>query len=229
MINCLILDDEPLALELLETYIRKIGTLNLVASCTEPFVAMDRINQNQVDLLFIDIRMPDINGIDFVGSLSKKPEIIFTTAHEEYALSGFEVNALDYLLKPFSFERFVTSVNRAAEIIENKKRTPGTGRDYFFINASHKIHKVSYSDIVYLEGLKDYTKVHLASTSAPLLILQTLKYFEEFLPKHEFIRIHRSYIVPISRLLTITKKFVTLPAVTLPVGDNYREKLLKHL
>ena len=228
MINCLLLDDEPLALELLETYTKKIAILNLVASCNEPFVAMNYLNNHQIDLLFVDIQMPDIDGINFVMSLPKKPEIIFTSAFEHYAISGFEVNAIDYLLKPFSFERFVTSVNRANELIETKRRGSGNSRNFFFINGSHKIHKITYADIVYLEGLKDYTKIHLTS-SPPLLILQTLKYFEESLPKNEFVRIHRSYIVPISRLETITKKTVTICSHTLPVGDNYRDRFLLHL
>ncbi len=220
------MDDEPLALELLETYINKISSLNLVARCSEPFAAMDFINHHPIDLLFIDIQMPDINGINFVSSLSSKPQVIFTTAFEEYAVSGFELNAIDYLLKPFSFERFVASINRARELIELKRRNLINTRDYFFINASHKIHKVSYNDILYLEGLKDYTKIHLASSPSPLLILQTLKYFEDCLPGKQFVRIHRSFIVPISKLETITKKAVTIGSNSLPVGDIYRERFM---
>ena len=224
MINCLIVDDEPLALDLLESYISKISFLNLIAKCNEPLLSMDYFDRHQIDLLFIDIHMPDISGINFVKALNKKPETIFTTAHADYALAGYELNAVDYLLKPFSFERFVSAVNRAKDLIDYKNLKVGNSKDYFFINASHKIHKILYKDIVYLEGLKDYTKIHLANTSAPLLILQNLKYFEDFLPKNEFIRIHRSYIVPIGKLNTITKKGVTIEQNYLPVGENYRSR-----
>jgi two-component system, LytTR family, response regulator len=223
MINCLIIDDEPLALDLLESYIKKISSLNLVDKCSESLVAMQYFDKHQVDLLFIDIQMPDLSGVDFIRALQNKPEVIFTTAFAEYALAGFELNAVDYLLKPFSFERFIASVNRAKDIIEYKSNKAGNGKDYFFIGAAHKIHKVFYRDILFLEGLKDYTKIHLLG-KPPLLILQNLKYFEVFLPKKDFIRIHRSYIVSIQKLTTITKKIVTIENSTLPVGDNYRDR-----
>jgi len=224
MINCLIIDDEPLAIDLLESYISKVSTLNLVAKCSEPLASLDHFDKHQIDLLFIDIQMPDISGIDFFKTLHKKPEVIFTTAFAEYALTGFELNAIDYLLKPFSFERFVSAVNRAKDFIDYKNNKTSNSRDYFFINAAHKIHKIFYNDILYLEGLKDYTKLHLAGSTAPLLILQNLKYFEDFLPKNEFVRIHRSYIVPIGKLSILTKKTVTIEHNTIPVGDNYRDR-----
>jgi len=224
MINCLIIDDEPLAIDLLESYISKVSTLNLVAKCSEPLASLDHFDKHQIDLLFIDIQMPDISGIDFFKTLHKKPEVIFTTAFAEYALTGFELNAIDYLLKPFSFERFVSAVNRAKDFIDYKNNKTSNSRDYFFINAAHKIHKIFYNDILHLEGLKDYTKLHLAGATAPLLILQNLKYFEDFLPKNEFVRIHRSYIVPSGKLNILTKKTVTIEHNTIPVGDNYRDK-----
>jgi len=224
MINCLIIDDEPLAIDLLESYISKVSTLNLVAKCSEPLASLDHFDKHQIDLLFIDIQMPDISGIDFFKTLHRKPEVIFTTAFAEYALTGFELNAIDYLLKPFSFERFVSAVNRAKDFIDYKNNKTSNSRDYFFINAAHKIHKIFYNDILYLEGLKDYTKLHLAGSTAPLLILQNLKYFEDFLPKNEFVRIHRSYIVPIGKLSILTKKTVTIEHNTIPVGDNYRDR-----
>lgn len=224
MINCLIIDDEPLALDLLESYIRKIPSLNLVGRCSEPLVAMQYFDKYPIDLLFIDIQMPDISGIDFTRTLNNKPEVIFTTAFAEYALAGFELNAVDYLLKPFSFERFFVAVNRAKDVIEYKLNKSGNARDYFFIGASHKIYKIFYRDILFLEGLKDYTKIHLLGKSTPLLILQNLKYFEDSLPKNDFIRIHRSYIVSIEKLTTITKKVVTIENNSLPVGENYRDR-----
>jgi DNA-binding LytR/AlgR family response regulator len=209
----------------MESYISKISFLHLVSKCNEPLLALPYLDLNAIDLLFLDIQMPDISGTDFYRTLHKKPEVIFTTAHTEYALQGFELNAIDYLLKPVSFERFVASVNRAKDFIEYKHNKTSGNKDYFFINASHKLHKVFYNNIRYLEGLKDYTKIHLEGTTIPLLILQNLKYFEDSLPKNEFVRIHRSYIVPISKLNTVTKKLLTIGSSSLPVSDNYRDKL----
>ncbi|HEV7621353.1 MAG TPA: response regulator, partial [Flavisolibacter sp.] len=151
MINCLIIDDEPLGLEILENYISKIPFLKLVGKFNEPLLALSYLNEHAVDLLFLDIQMPDISGTDFYKAIIKKPEVIFTTAHTEYALQGFELNAMDYILKPISFERFVTTVNRSREYIEYKKNRSANDKEYFFINASHKIHKIFYKDIMYLE------------------------------------------------------------------------------
>lgn len=221
----MIIDDEPLALDLLESYIGKISFLNLAAKCNEPLSALHHFNNQQIDLLFIDIQMPDINGINFFRSLPTKPEVIFTTAHPEYALEGFNLNAIDYLLKPISFERFVFAVNKAKDYFELKNSKQSSSKEYFFINASHKIHKLFYKDILYLEGLKDYTKIHLSTSPNPLLILQNLKFFEDSLPKTEFVRVHRSYIVAMDKLNTVTKKIVAIGSRDIPVSDNYRDKL----
>ena len=229
MINCLVIDDEPLGLDILNAYISKISFLNLVAKFNEPLLALPYLDEHSIDLLFLDIQMPDITGTDFYKTLKKKPEAIFTTAHTEYALQGFELNAIDYLLKPISFERFVKAVNRAKDYIEFKSNKSTGNKDYFFINAAHKIHKIFYRDILYMEGLKDYTKIHLAGTQNPLLILQNLKYFEDSLPKNDFIRVHRSYIVSINKLNTITRKLVTIGASSMPVSDNYRDGLFSLL
>jgi two-component system, LytTR family, response regulator len=223
--NCLVIDDEPLALDLMETFISKIPFLNLVAKCNEPLLALPHLNQNNIDLLFLDIQMPDISGIEFFKTLSHKPEVIFTTAFSEYAIEGFELDAVDYLLKPISFERFVMAVNRAKDYIDFKNNKTTGNKEYFFINASHKIHKIFYKDILYLEGLKDYTKIYLAGVQNPFLILQNMKYFEDFLPKNEFVRIHRSYMVAIDKLNTVTKKAVTIGNHTVPVSDHYRDRL----
>jgi len=220
-----LIDDEPLALNLLEDYVSKIPYLKLAGKSDEPLKALSFLQSQNVDLLFLDIKMPDISGIDFFKSLPYKPEVIFTTAHSEFAMDGFEVNAMDYLLKPISFEKFVTACNRVKDYLETKNLNNQKDRDYFFINVTHKLHKIFYSDILYLEGFKDYTKIYLASSSSPLLVLHNLKYFEELLQKNHFIRIHRSYIVPIRMLNTISRKSVTIGNKTLPVSDNYRGNL----
>ncbi len=223
MINCILIDDEPLALQLLEDFVNKTPYLKLAGKFEEPLQALPLLKSMEVDLLFLDIKMPDISGIDFFKSLPTKPEVIFTTAYSEFAIDGFELKAMDYLLKPISFEKFLSACNRAKEYLELKNNKSLKDKDYFFINASHKLHKVFYDDILYLEGFKDYTKIHLASTAAPLIILHNLKYFEDLLDQHEFIRIHRSYIVSIRKVATASRKTVTIQTKELPVSDNYRD------
>lgn len=223
MINCIIIDDEPLAIQLLEDFVTKTPYLRLVGKFEEPLQALAAMEKEQVDLLFLDIKMPDISGIDFYRSLSHKPELIFTTAYSEYAIDGFELKAMDYLLKPISFEKFITACNRVRDFIQSKQGRERREKDFFFINASHKMHKVFYEDILYLEGYKDYTKIHLASTASPLLVLYNLKYFEDLLEQQEFVRIHRSYIVSLRKLNTISRKVVSIGALQLPVSDNYRQ------
>lgn len=224
MINCLLIDDEPLALKILEDFLEKIPFMNLTGKYEEPLKALPVIESGSVDLLFLDIRMPDISGIDFFKSLTRKPEVIFTTAFGEYALTGFELNALSYLLKPISFDRFLQVCSRAKEFIESKKSKSIPVKDYFFINASHKLHKLFYSDILYLEGFKDYTKIHLKNNLTPLLVLYNLKYFETLLQETEFVRVHRSFIVPVRMLNTISRKSVTIGNKNIPVSDNYRDR-----
>jgi len=225
VINCLLIDDEPLALQLLEDHVRKIPYLKLAGRFEEPLQALPLLESQQVDLLFLDIKMPDISGIDFFRSLAHKPEVIFTTAYSEFAIDGFELKAIDYLLKPVSFEKFIAACNRVKEYTELKNNKGVAKRDYFFINVSHKLHKLFYDDILYLEGYKDYTKVYLKTATSPLLILHNLKYFEDLFDENEFSRIHRSYIVPIRKINTVSRKSVTIGNQTLPVSDNYRDKL----
>ncbi len=167
--------------------------------------------------------MPDISGIDFYRSLPYKPEVIFTTAYSEFAINGFELKAMDYLLKPISYEKFLTACNRVNDFLAARQLKEKKEKDYFFINVSHKMHKIFFDDILYLEGYKDYTKVHLSGSPNPLLILHNLKYFEDLLEDKEFIRIHRSYIVSLRKLNTISRKAVSIGNLQLPVSDNYRD------
>jgi DNA-binding LytR/AlgR family response regulator len=186
--------------------------------------ALPLIESQQIDLLFLDIKMPDITGIEFFKSLIHKPEVIFTTAYSEFAIDGFELKAMNYLLKPVSFEKFITAFNRVKEYVEFKNNKEIKSRDYFFINVPHKLHKLFYNDILYLEGYKDYTKIYLSNAASPLLILHSLKYFEDLLNQNEFIRIHRSYIIFIRKVNTVSRKSVTIQNNALPVSDNYRDK-----
>ena len=222
MLNCLLIDDEPLALQILGDFVNKTPYLKLVGKFEDPLQSLSLFESQKIDLLFLDIKMPDISGIDFYRSLVNKPEVIFTTAYSEYAIDGFELKAMDYLVKPISFEKFITACNRVKDFIEIKNQKD-KGKEFFFINVSHKMHKIFYDDILYLEGYKDYTKVHLINSPNPLLILHNLKYFEDLLDKKQFIRIHRSYMVSLRKINTASRKSVTINNNSLPVSDNYRD------
>jgi DNA-binding LytR/AlgR family response regulator len=222
MLNCLLIDDEPLALQILGDFVNKTPYLKLIGKFEDPLQSLSLFESQKIDLLFLDIKMPDISGIDFYKSLVNKPEVIFTTAYSEYAIDGFELKAMDYLVKPISFEKFITACNRVKDFIEIKNQKD-KGKEFFFINVSHKMHKIFYDDILYLEGYKDYTKVHLISSPNPLLILHNLKYFEDLLDKKQFIRIHRSYMVSLRKINTASRKSVTINNNSLPVSDNYRD------
>lgn len=237
MINVIIVDDEPLAQDVLETYIEKVPELHLVKKCGNAFEANEVLKNNQVDLMFLDIQMPQLTGIDFLKTLSKPPLVIFTTAYPNYAIEGFELNALDYLLKPISAERFMKAVNKATEQIElQRKESPSnTGQtpeedspDYIFVKADKKLVKINFDEIIYIEGLKDYVIIRLENTR--VITLQTMKSLEDKLPMAMFKRIHRSYIVNINKISAIVGNMVEVmekgQAKHLPVGKNYRDELL---
>jgi Response regulator of the LytR/AlgR family len=225
-VNCLIIDDEPWALDLMEDFISKVPYLHLAGRCEGPVAAFPYFEKDEIDLVFLDIRMPDLSGTQFLKTLNKKPAVIFVTAHNEFAVEGFELDAIDYLLKPVSFDRFMAAVNKACEYISIRKSKNQIRKDDFlFIKTSHKIQKIFYSDILYMEGLKDYTKIHLADSKKPFVTLQSLKYFESRLPRDEFIRIHRSYIISLRRVDTVSRKAVLLGDTELPCSEHYRDLL----
>ena len=226
-INCLIIDDEPWALDLMEDFIQKIPYLKLVARCEGPMAARPYFDKEEIDLVFLDIRMPDLSGIQFLKTLPRKPSVIFVTAYNEFAVEGFEMDAIDYLLKPVPFDRFVGAVSKAYEYISYRKnnRQVNANEDFIFIKTSHKIQKIFYEDIIYLEGLKDYTRIHLSGSRKPIVTLQSLKYFESRLPSTNFIRIHRSYIVSLRKLDTVSRKTVFLGETELPCSEHYRNIL----
>ncbi|MEL6864083.1 MAG: LytTR family DNA-binding domain-containing protein [Bacteroidota bacterium] len=235
MINVIIVDDEPLALDVLETYIEKIPELHLVQRCTNALEANEALKSHDIDLMFLDIQMPQLTGIDFLRTLSKPPLVIFTTAYANYAIEGFELNAIDYLLKPISLERFMKAVNKAEEQIELQRKdspAPGTGSedgaDFFFVKADKKLVKVKYEDIIYIEGLKDYVIIRM--DTGRVITLQTMKSLEDKLPRQAFKRIHRSYIVNIDKINAVVGNMIEITeknqAKHLPIGKNYREELL---
>jgi DNA-binding LytR/AlgR family response regulator len=231
MIRVLAIDDEPLALQQLAAYIRKIPYLELVAECQSALEAKEILNQENIDAIFCDINMPDLNGMDFVKSLQMPPLIVFTTAYSEYAVEGFKVDAVDYLLKPFGLDDFRRAANR---IQERLSATPKTAAeeptdDTIFIKTDYRVVKIAISDIRYVEGMSEYLKIHLDSQPKPVVTLLSMKKMEEYLPSH-FMRIHRSYIINLKKIQEVNKNRVIMDADTyLPIGDNYKETFNNYL
>ena len=230
--RALIAEDEPLLAAALEQELaRAWPELAIAVRVGDGLSAVRQALALLPDILFLDIRMPGRSGLEAALELADAwpqgqplPALVFVTAYDQYAVQAFEAQAVDYLLKPVSFEKFVAATNRVREFLENKHPRYQPGEEYFFMNVAHKLHKIFYHDILFLEGYKDYTKLHLAGSSSPLLVLHNLKYFEDLLNPQEFIRIHRSYIVPIRRVNTVARKTVTILTHQLPVSDNYRER-----
>jgi two-component system LytT family response regulator len=229
MLRCIAVDDEPLALELLEDNISKVPYLQLVAKCSDAMEAMKILQKETVDLIFLDIQMPGLTGLQFIQTMANKPMIILITAYEKYALQGFNLDVTDYLVKPVSLDRFVKACNKALELHQLKNR-PVTNSvplvalpDYFFVNVDYSLLKISFSDIVWIEGLKDYVKIHLKSTSKSVITRISMKSIEEQLPSLKFLRIHKSYIVSVEQITAVRKNSIFIKEMELPVGDNYRE------
>ena len=231
--QCLIIDDEPLAIELLEDFVSKVSFLNLVKSCSSGFEAMKEIQSNKIDLIFSDIEMPDFTGIDFVRSLQQKPLVIFTTAYSHYAVEGFNLNAVDYLVKPIPFHRFIKAVNRAEELFNLKVESEAPVQsklqitDFIFVKSEYENLKVDLNTIRYVEGLKDYIKIYTTNPK-PILTLTSLKAFEERLPDN-FIRVHRSYIVSLNHINSVQRNRIVIDKMYIPIGQNYKEAFTKKI
>lgn len=234
MIKAIIVDDEPLALEVLETYIHQIPDIHLVKKCENAFEANEALKSNDIDLMFLDIQMPQLSGVDFLKTLAKPPYVIFTTAYPDYAVEGFELNAVDYLLKPISIERFLKAVNKVSEKLASRKMELESvqhenGDDFFFVKADKKLVKINFEDILYIEGLKDY--VIIRQETGRVITLQTMKSLEDRLPATKFKRVHRSFIVNIKKITAILGNMVELMEAgkvkQLPIGKNYRDELLE--
>ena len=234
MIRCLAIDDEPLALQQLVTYIGKIPFLELAAQCQSALEARKFLEQETVDAIFCDINMPDLNGMDFVKSLQYPPMIVFTTAYSEYAVEGFKVNAVDYLLKPFGLQDFQRAANRIRERLDTTTRLPqqggvGDGSDTIFVKTEYRIVKVTIADIRYIEGMSEYLKIYIEGESKPIITLLSMKKITEHLPD-TFMRIHRSYIVNLTKIQEVNKNRIIMDADTyLPIGDLYKESFQNYL
>ena len=240
MMNCLILDDEPLAQKILEDYISNIPFLALQGKCSSAFEAYDVLRKTKVDLIFLDIQMPNVSGIDFINSLSVKPMFIISTAFSEYALDGFNLNAIDYLLKPIPFDRFLKAVNKAHEyhlLTTNSQAAPipapipaqpvaapePSTHPFLLVKADYQTIKVDYSSITYIEGLKDYVKIFTAKDAKPIITHLNIKMIGDKLPASQFVRVHKSYIVSISKINSVTKNRIVIGEKWIPIGENFKE------
>ena len=224
-VNCLVVDDEELARTLLENYISRLPHLNLVEKCVNPLDALKALEENDIDLIFLDIQMPEMSGIDFLKSLHKKPKVIFTTAYSDYAIEGYQLDVVDYLLKPFSFERFLQAVNKAVDLISSTSNP--LEKDYLLVKSEHKVHKIKYEDIRYIQSMREYVAYFLPK--GKILALNSLKRLETELPSDQFIRIHKSYIIPIQKVTTLEGNMVHIGNEKLPIGNLYKEEVLKRI
>ena len=232
MIKCLVIDDEPLALQQLASYVEKIPYFTLVAQCHGAVEAREIIDMERVDAIFVDINMPDINGMDFVKQLSAPPIVVFTTAYSEYAVDGYKVDAVDYLLKPFGlddFKRAATKVKKRYELENNAAaQQPADDDDSIFLKTEHRVIRANIADIRYVEGMSEYLKIYI-EWQRPIIMLLSMKKLEERLPSY-FMRIHRSYIVNMKKVSEVSKSRVAIDADTvLPVGDIYKDALMQYL
>lgn len=228
-LSCLIIDDEPLALSIIEGYVNKTPFLELKGKCSSAFEAMELMNAGPVDLLFLDIQMPDLDGMEFSRTLKNGPRIIFTTAFQEYAVSGFKVDAVDYLLKPVNYEEFLHAANKAKEWYQVRTGAEPKPEDsYLFVKSEYKQVKIDLNRVLFFEGLKDYVKIYLEDTEKPVLSLMSLKSLEEHIPQ-KFMRIHRSFIVNLDKIETIERTQIVIGKKYMTIADQYKSKFMEYL
>jgi DNA-binding LytR/AlgR family response regulator len=226
------IDDEPLALKLVSDYISKTPFLEMSGAFDNPLDAIDFLSDHVVDLIFVDIQMPDLTGIEFARSLEDAPKIVFTTAYEKYALEGYKLNAIDYLLKPFSYEEFLKAAGKARKQVEleiNSLPTIEANNQFLFLKSEYKIRRINFNDILYIEGLKDYIKVYTTTDDKPVMSLNSVKSLELKLPEDKFMRVHRSFIVNLDKIDTIERSRIIFGKVYIPVSDQYKEKFQEYL
>jgi len=231
-IKCITVDDEPLALSKMASYISRTPFLELTGACRSGYEANELVSKSRVDLMFVDINMPDINGLDFVRTLHTKPQIIFTTAFSEYAIEGFKLDAIDYLLKPIGYNEFLKAANKARSYFETfviDQKKDAESKDYLFVKSDYKMARISVKDIIYIEGMREYVRIHLDS-GKPLMPLISLKLLEEQLPSDRFMRVHRSYIVNLEKIISIEHSRILFEGkVYIPVSEQYKDVFLKYL
>ena len=230
ILTCAIIDDEPWAAELLESYAKKTPELHLVGVYGSAVEAMKELRNNPVDLLFLDIQMPELSGMEFAGILPKKTKVIFTTAFDRYAIDGYKVNAVDYLLKPISYDSFVLSVNRVLERCRDVDRQDVMSADGFvYVKSEYKLVKINFDDILYIEGVKDYIKIYFRDRRKPVMSLMNMKKLEDYLPKSQFMRVHRSFIVNMSVADMIDRGRIVAGDTFIPVSESYKEQVQEYI
>ena len=231
MMKCIAVDDEKLVLDLLEDDIKRVPFLQLVQRCRNAMEAAEVLRRESVDLIFLDIQMPGLNGLKFVESLTAKPMIIFITAYKEHALEGFNLAAIDYLLKPVSFERFLKACNKAYDyyLLQQKPSSSNTDPGYFFVFVEYNQVKVVIADILYIEGMKDYVKIFLESADRPVITRMSMKSLEDKLSPHRFVRTHKSFIVSVDKIISVKRDLISLGKTELPLSENYKPALDKLL
>ncbi|MFP9114100.1 LytR/AlgR family response regulator transcription factor [Flavobacterium sp. RHBU_3] len=226
MIKAIAIDDEPLALKVISHFCSNVDYIELCKTFTKTDEALAYLEKNQIDLLFLDIQMPGRNGLDFYKMLKPETMVIFTTAYSEYAVEGFNVNAIDYLLKPFSQERFITATDKASKEYRNRKESKGAD-NHLLLRADYKLHRIGYEDILLIEGLDDYIRVHIKGKS-PITARMSMKAIMEKLPQPDFLRVHRSYIIPMNKVKSLYNKTIQIEDFVIPVGDTYKETVSKY-
>lgn len=230
LISCIAVDDEPMALQLLEGYIEKTPFLELKNSFSNAIEALDYFNENPVDLLFLDIQMPDLSGMGLSKIVKDKAKVIFTTAFDQYALEGYKVNAVDYLLKPFDYSEFVTAAQKALDRIQPELHaTANPKKDFLFVKSGYKQLKIALKDILYFEGLKDYVKIWIKDNPSPILTLMTLKSLEQELPSKQFMRVNRSFIVSLNYIEEVERGLILINNVQITVSDQHKEKFQAYI
>ena len=233
-ITCLIADDEPMALNLIESYVLKTPFLELKAKCNSAIEAMQVLEeQKDIDLFFLDIQMPDLTGLEFSKLLPQNSRVIFTTAFDQYAIDGYKVNALDYLLKPFDYNEFLNASTKARNYFESQHPVsvskPEKKQEFFFVKSEYKQIKINFSEILYIEGLKDYVKIYLKDNPKPILTLMSLKKLEEELPSENFMRIHRSFIIGLDKIETIERNHIVIGKEQIAIAPNYKDSLMEYI
>ena len=233
ILNCVIVEDEPLARNLMVEYVRKVSSLNLVEACSNPLTAIEVLRNNPVDLLFLDVQMPELTGISLLKVLQKKPLVVLTTAYSEYALEGYELDVADYLLKPITFERFLRAVDKVKQRLEGKqqpvieKTVTDNSNPFVFVKDGTKLVKVHLNDILYVEGLKDYVTIH--TKQQKIISLQRMKALEEQLPADKFIRIHNSFIIAVQAIEVVHKGEVQIAGTLLPIGETFKKSFKEYI
>lgn len=228
-LNCLIIDDEPIARKIIEEFIEDIDFLQLIGKAENPVKATSILNEQQVDLIFLDINMPRLNGIEFLKSSINIPEVIITTAYPEYAVEGFALNVLDYLVKPISFERFVKACNKAKQVfdLKNAATKKNIAGDHFFIKADNSLEKIFYDDLLYVEGLLNYVMLH--TTNGKMMVYMTIKSMLEQLPGETFIKVHKSYIVNLQKIKSIEGNTIKIGTTNIPISQNLKDEVLQKI